>query len=144
MSPNDRHVGWVVVPALLIGAIAFASLPLVAGLVLSALIPSVGALRVDSGWALLHLLWIYPVIYVASVIVEPIEKVAIMMGAPRVLTKIASTALFLALVTGLFLVFFESWIGAAIAAAVGGLMLWAFVKLLPTDSAPESDENPER
>ena len=144
MSPNDRRVGWVVMPLLLVGAIAVASLPLVAGLVVSALIPSVGALRVDSGWALLHLLWIYPVIYVVATIVEPLEKVAIISGTPRVVAKTASSAVFLVVLTGLLLVFFDSWIGAAIAAATGGLMLWAFVKILPTKPAPARDATAER
>lgn len=106
------------------------SLPFVAGLVLTAVLPDIGALRDEGGaWKLLHMLWIYPVFFVAAGILEPVMKtLAASVWRPAVV--VIEVVLLWALLTLMFTVYFEHPVGAGVAAAVGMSLLVPFTRFL--------------
>ncbi|BAU32357.1 hypothetical protein [Microcella alkaliphila] len=148
MIPQDRRVGWVVVPLLLVGAIAFVSLPLLAGVVVTALAPGTGDLRISSGWALLHFRWIFPALYVVSVLDDVLVRAAVVLGAPRPLAHILGSVSVVIALAAMYSVFFEHPSGAVVATLVGLVLLVIFPRILPlqptdarTDGAGENNDD---
>lgn len=74
MPDDQTSRGALWVPVLLIGAIFVASLPMLAGILVTALVPWFGHLRVPVWTVLLHMLWMYPTLWLYSLISDPIEK----------------------------------------------------------------------
>lgn len=125
---------------LLLGAVCAAALPLVVGVIAGAYLPEhLGGLRTDGGpWRLLHLLWVYPVLYVVATIVEGVLK-HLGLGDSRAPAVIVVEALILWFaLTLMFAVFFERFAGAALGAAVGLAVLVPFVRAL--DRAGDTEE----
>ncbi len=118
------------VTLILLGVVCVVSVPFLAGLVLTAVLPEVGALRDEGGaWKLLHMLWIYPVFFVVAGILEPLTKtLALSVWRPAVV--VLEVGLLWALLTWMFTVYFEHPVGAGIAAAVGIALLVPFTRLL--------------
>lgn len=132
--------GGVVMLLLLVGAVAVAALPLVVGLVAGAYLPDgVGGLRTEGGPArMLHLLWVYPVLWVAALVVDALVKYVTFGRRPGPVALAVEVLVMWVVLTLLYGVFFERVQGAALAAAVALLVLVPFVRLL--EKGAEDDE----
>lgn len=128
-----------VMSALLLGAVAVAALPLAVGIVVGALVPEVGQLRTEDGaWRLLHLLWVYPGVFVLATISEGVAK-HVAGAPPRGAGAVVEAVVLWAGLTLMFGVFFHHPASAAIGAGTGLLATWPFTRALER-AAERADE----
>ncbi len=143
MRERDRLGVPGVLVLYVLGVVWVAALPLLVGLVLAGMVPEVGRLRsAGGGWQLLHLLWIYPVLFVVVGMLEPRAGRARSRGR-RVLALAVELPLAWLVLTVLFGVLFVHPGGAAIAAAVAVASLAPFARLLERTVPPDAPDVPD-
>lgn len=143
-ASDSKLVGGTVMALLFLGAVLLASIPLLAGVVVGALVPGIGGLRPGSGpGQLLHLLWIYPVLFLVATVVDGVGKY-FRDGGDRSAAGTATELVVLWFAVTLMLtVFLEHPGGAALASAVAMLLYRPFVRHLERqaeEDEPEDDD----
>lgn len=112
-------IGYVITGALALFLVAFAALPMVAGTVIVMLLPGVGAPKDDFGLpSLLHLLWMFPVIYMVENIIEGLVAYFDEINFESKPIQFASFVIQWVALTLMYAVFFKHLEGAALAAFI--------------------------
>lgn len=128
---GSRVFGASVTTVLVLGVVAVVSVPLFAGIVLAAFVPDLGALRSGGWpWRLLHLLWIYPTLFVfLELFVEPVAT-HVRVATSRAAGLVTEVGMAWVGLASMFAVFFAQPLGAGIAAALGLALLQPFTWLM--------------
>lgn len=66
--------GALIMLSLLIGAVIVAGMPIIIGIIVVALMPNIGRLAHSATWVFAHVLWIYPVIWLVTLITDSVVK----------------------------------------------------------------------
>jgi hypothetical protein len=121
------------------------AVPDILGVSITWLIPEIGQQRAGlTALPWLHFLWIIPVIYLVSVFLTPIAKLIGRIAGSELLGKVLDQVLEFLLVTVPFRVFFATWSGAAVAAAISTVLsliiehVPAVKRFLESQTAPTS------
>ncbi|OUE24333.1 hypothetical protein [Clavibacter michiganensis] len=139
--------GGAIMLLLFLGAVFVASLPMIAGIFAAALLPQTGGLRDDVGTPhLLHLLWIYPGLFLVGSVVDAVGK-HLRGSRPRgpvgTVVELVVLCSLLSLMLG---VYFARPEGAVLAAGIALLLYWPFVKGMERRTArrdAEQDSPPD-
>lgn len=124
--------GTAIMAGLLLGAILAASLPLFIALLVTNALPGVGELRTGGGpLRLVHLLWVYPAMWIGASIATGVAKGLRLRGKPKVAQVVAEYAITWSATTLIMLVaFFEDLAGAFLSASIALLLYLPFVRFL--------------
>ncbi|MBB1484961.1 hypothetical protein H5392_13955 [Tessaracoccus sp. MC1865] len=151
MSADDpaRH-GPAWVPLLLAGAVLVAALPMLAGIVVTAAVPWFGTLRVPVWTVLLHVLWMYPVLWLYSLVADPIEKFYVTAATHNPgrnpgrlppgfwIERLADVAAWLVLAL-MYTVVFTDTVGVLVSSLLTALLYKPTLALLERTAPPEND-----
>lgn len=101
----------------LASSVLFAAIPMIVGLAVTLFIPEIGDVRSGlSGWAVLHFLWMYPVMYL---VITEAQRVGNMLFPDSKLSRdIVETVGMVAALVLMYSIFFESTWGALAACLV--------------------------
>ncbi|UNX54799.1 hypothetical protein MF406_00380 [Georgenia sp. TF02-10] len=139
---ESKIFGGVVMTLLFLAALCAACLPLLAGLVVAAYVPGTGDLRTETGGSrLLHLLRMYPAVFLFATVLGGVRKYLERAGPRRWVAAGEELAMWL-FVSALFTVFFEQAAGALLGAAIALLLYWPFVRFLER-GAEKNGPDPE-
>lgn len=132
MAGRDRvgPGGFLIMSGILIGAIVGAAVPMIAGVGLVALIPRVGELNHPLPTILLHMLWMYPALWLVGTVVDSVAK-HLVGGRPLGWfgTLVGDLITWWAL-SMMFTVVFRDLLGAMLAALVACLLMKPFMAWL--------------
>lgn len=127
---ESRWVGAIVMPLLLLGALCAVSIPLIAAIILGSCMPTVGELRPGNGWRLLHLLWMYPVMYLVEVVAGGFNRHFTGVSEPRGVAGVVVGAIIWLALSAMFGVFFVHPAGAALTAAAALALSRPFLRMI--------------
>ncbi|CAQ02043.1 putative integral membrane protein [Clavibacter sepedonicus] len=120
---------------------------MVAGLFAGALLPQAGGLRDEVGTAhLLHLLWIYPLLFLAGTVVDAVGKHVRGSRPAGVIGSGVELVVLWAILSLMLGVYFARAEGAVLAAGIAMLVYWPFVKGMERKTArrdAEQDSPPD-
>lgn len=106
------------------GAVMFAALPVVFGVLVGWMIPWGGGVPGGvTGWSVLHMLWILPAFVVLDGILSAPVKAAL--SRHRFARGLAEATVSIIVLSGLLMVYFAEYAGSLVAAAVSALALQA-------------------
>ena len=93
-SKNEPTTPWgaFIIIWLLLATFFYSSVPMMAGVAVTALIPWLGELKDFSPWHILHFLWMYTILWFMGFITEPLFKYLFPTGPSRKLGKILDIA----------------------------------------------------
>lgn len=150
MSQPTPNRGAIWVPLILIGAILIAAVPMLVGVMLTALVPWFGHLSQTPLTALLHMLWMYPVLWAYCLIAEPVETFYVAAAKQRAtqhkgllkpgagITLLSNLSACL-VVTLMYSVLFTDTLGALVAALITFLLFKPIVRLLERETTKPQD-----
>ena len=124
MHPKVTPAGTAIMLALLVATIIAAAVPMVVGIAVVAVVPWIGELRhQDATWVLLHLLWMYPALWLFTFASSAIAR-AVLRGRPlgsvgRVVERVTTWAV----IAVMYSVIFDDVLGYAVAALIT-CVLW--------------------
>ena len=146
MSSKEQPVtfwGAIIMFWLLIAAIIFSTIPMMVGVAVVALIPGIGELRSTNPWHLLHFLWMYPAVWVFSLIIEPILKHLFATGNSRKFGDFLEDLLMWLLISWFYTVFFRDPSGALLAGLISISLLKPLVDWLEKHAPADKDGQDE-
>ncbi|WP_029067957.1 hypothetical protein [Jonesia quinghaiensis] len=128
MNDDEKATTWLgglATLGLVLFAIVGVGIPLALSVFAMSLIPEIGTLRDGiTGWSLLHVLWMIPVVYLISTITEAFTKVLAPLFSLNPFTHQAvQAAAEWGLTTPLLLIYFDNFLGAALSALLA-VLLW--------------------
>ncbi len=127
---------------LLAATILGASIPMIAGIVITALIPWFGDPRPLTGWHILHFLWIYTVYWLIGLVSGAVFKHIFATGSARKIGDILDDAVCcLTLAVMYSMVFFRDTFGAVVAALLSLLLTKPFVGWLEKHTPPGKSDS---
>lgn len=134
--------GWIITGTLAVLLVAFAALPMVAGTVIVMLLPGVGVPNDNFGLpSLLHMLWIFPVIYMVENVIEGLVAYFDGIDFESKPVQVASFVVQWLALTLMYAVFFKHPEGAALAAFVSMILAVPFLAYLEKKNEnPANDE----
>lgn len=134
--------GFLIMSGILIVAVVGAGVPMIAGVGLIALIPGLGELNHSFPTVLLHMLWMYPLLWVTSTVTDSVSKHLVGGRPPGRLGTLIGGLITWWVVALMFTVVFRQPLGAILAGLVACLLMKPFAAWLERHT-PNDDTDGE-
>lgn len=136
-DPEGRG-GAAIMAGVALMAIACAGVPMLAGVGLVALIPGLGALHQPFAWMALHVLWMYPVLWLVGTVTDSVARHLAGPRRPGWFGTLVGDLIVWWAVAMMFTVMLSDTLGALLAAAIAVLLMKPFATWLERNT-PEQD-----
>ena len=133
--------GAIIMFWLLIIAVLGTSIPLMLGMAVVALVPSIGELRSRDPLLLLNFLWMFPLFWFSCMVVEAVLKLLFRARESKKFQEILGDLVLWLLLSLMYTIFFRDPLGALIAGLLSRIFLKPFAVWLEKH-APKDDDDP--
>ena len=143
MTSKDQPVsfwGAIIMLWLLAAISAVAAVPMAVGVVSVALIPGVGELRSHDPWLWLNLLWMFPALWVITVVIDKFLTALLVMGIFRRIDDVFEDLLVWFAVAWLFTTFFQGLLAALTASLISLVLMKLLLDWLEEHPPREHEE----